>query len=125
MKYVINEKMWIRGNKDDKGSYLLRTSDQKMCCLGFVALQNKLSKENIADKFWPSATYLSHKLADLTIKNKWPRWFVYNLRNTKDCEKLMSVNDNPAISDFERKKQIRAIFKKHGDTIVFSKGDSK
>lgn len=48
MKVVIDRKRWLRG-EGSSTSKLLRSSDGKMCCLGFVCIQAGASETDIMD----------------------------------------------------------------------------
>ena len=63
MKLIIDRAKWLRGEGADK-SYLVRDSDQKMCCLGFYgcslgidpsAMNTERSPET---KFWDKDSWL-------------------------------------------------------------------
>ena len=55
MKLTISRKRWLRGLKmsQNGGSYLLRQTDKKMCCLGFLALACGAKENDIAGRRCP------------------------------------------------------------------------
>lgn len=50
IKLTIDRQTWIRG---DIRSALLRSKDNKMCCLGFLSLACGYTKEEIRDRVTP------------------------------------------------------------------------
>lgn len=120
MKYIVKESEWYRG-KGSESSYLLKDSGLK-CCLGFVGEQCDISKRKLRYNCEPYDTVMNNGFFSKITKDKWPKWF-FNIfdGSTNDVHELMYINDNKFMSDHERKKKIREIFKKHGDKIVFVK----
>lgn len=49
MRFILDRKLWLRGGGGWM-SRLLRSTDGKMCCLGQLALQCGLTREQIADR---------------------------------------------------------------------------
>ena len=107
MKYVVKESKWLRGSHDS----CLLNSEGKMCCLGFVGIQSGATKKDILEFTSPQTV--------VPIFNAWPDWLLTDLKNSKDCRNLMSINDNENLLDDERKIIIKEIFEKNGDEIVF------
>lgn len=65
MKLTIERDKWLRGEGSDE-SCLLRTTDQKMCCLGFLACKLGYSEQDIANLESPV------QVISETQKNLWP-----------------------------------------------------
>lgn len=102
--FTVDAKNWIRGekfNNDLDGSCLLN-SHGKMCCLGFFGEACGVDRENLKLYVLPQRRAKEHKA--------FPSW-IY--------ERFAAVNDNGNISDEERVKQLRELFKKKGVTVRF------
>lgn len=110
MKLVIDRTRWQRGNPAGSSS-LLNHKTGKMCCLGFYALAEGLTKYQIKDMSSPRAAVLigteytakdltitpekvpMHKL--LAVTNYYADKEVAMMDNTKHCDSMMMVNDVP------------------------------
>jgi hypothetical protein len=116
MKLVIKRSEWLRG-EGVKDSALLRTCDNKMCCLGFLAVSLDATKESIADKASPACVP--------TIK--WPEGFVkpypflkkHNQYTNSDCCELMEINDATDLPEEEREAELTKYFKRAGIEVEF------
>jgi len=113
-KLTIKRSEWLRGIGAPR-SYLVRTSDNKMCCLGFLGCQVGLSSEEMANHRSP---------ADLPTA-AWPDGFVepYSAGESQyvnlGCRPLMEINDNRILSEEERESQLTQEFKKFGIEVEF------
>lgn len=113
IKLTIDRQTWIRG---DIRSALLRSKDNKMCCLGFLSLACGYTKEEIRDRVTPF-TMLS--------KDKYPP-----LQIQEDCKVglkdlyltftsgLMRINDGNH-TETERESQLKELFAKMDIDVEF------
>lgn len=139
MKLVIDRSKWLRGEGSEK-SFLLRSTDGKMCCLGFFGLACGLTAERITDVDAPtdipveigvigvSARRESVEIG-ISARREWMRNVPeaealfdgerkYN--SSVICNQLMSTNDlNVSLSDAEREQKITALFAEMGVEVVF------
>ncbi len=100
MEFTVNRSSWLRG---EANSFLLRPSDNKMCCLGFLAKKYGYSDEEIFNK----DTFKS-----LSNIDKLPEEFFYGSGNLSFIiQKLMFENDKIDISDEDREKKLTEFFK--------------
>ena len=118
-KIIIDRKIWLHGEKDlPIGSWLHRSLDGKMCCIGIYLNQCKISKKDLSDM--SDATSLVEVGIKLPKQVEWlvrtdgyPSGSIYN-SNTKDAGHLMTVNDTTA-----NEKRIKRMFAKHDVEIKF------
>ncbi len=104
MRVEISREKWLRGEGHD-GSQLLRKSDKKMCCLGFVCLALGATREQIMDVGLPSRV----------SSVKLPQW----MRRSSDVLKAVSINDAIDMDDATRERHITEIFACHRLQAVF------
>ena len=107
MKLTIDRNTWLRGETDE--SKLLRSSDNKMCCLGFLALALNASKEEISDQSTPG-TACSVKWLDGMLKMG---------HESHISNDLMRVNDSPNLSASEREAKLSQLFSQLGVEVEF------
>lgn len=86
----IDRKKWLRSEED---SCLIRSSDGKMCCLGFYAVELGIPRKMLIDESSPSDVENDYK-----INNQDWQWLVNQVCDYKNCSnianKLMDTNDN-------------------------------
>lgn len=118
MKLTIDRNTWLRGT-GSANSYLLRKSDGRKCCLGFLACSLGASQDQIENIAAPNFT---------NYKLNWPHGLVTstqdyigvdNYPNNYIGNVLMLINDNDKISDLERETQLINIFKQIGIEVEF------
>ena len=102
LNVVVERSKWLRG---ELMSFLLRTSDGKMCCMGFAALACGSSKSEIAN-----VCVINH--GDLVDKR-----FI-------DCDRsffnnLYFSNDEPNLLDSEREQRLKKTGLKAGIDFTF------
>lgn len=114
MKLVIDRKRWIRG---EELSFLLRPTDERMCCLGFYGLACGVPKASLRVQANPrfAAGFSEVEQAGWLFKNG-P---LYGYSHSNDAIRLMKINDAEDIADTDRETQIAAIFAKHGVEVEF------
>lgn len=118
-KLIIDRTTWLRG-EGNKYSFLLRKSDQKMCCLGSYGIQLAgKSPVDLEGKMEPSQCATSKEWGELVVwRNR-----TQPLDSFPDvsgiCEKLMLTNDNHEISDSIREEQLKEHFKSIGVEAEF------
>lgn len=105
--YYVSRKKWLRGQANK--SVLLNDLGER-CCLGFVGQQCGMADEFLLDRLAPRADDFSD----------WPEWMMEDGHDRSGaCVDAMRLNDNPTLSNHERESKLRALFRKHGDRIVF------
>lgn len=135
MDLVIQRSKWLRGDDGKSDSSLLRSSDGKMCCLGFLSLACGLTKSQIKDKPAPSELF-----ASLDEVPEEMRWLLKNDNHGRDSDEgntLMSVNDTyngrannwiagqslagriKVEGDADRERIITETMAKHGIQVTF------
>ena len=104
-KFTIKRSEWLRG-KNPGGSYLLKPSDSKKCCLGFYILACGGKKCDIKALRGPYSYSVRQKtnVPDLTTKTG-------DFHSYGPTSELMGFNDTEHISDKEREKEITRLFK--------------
>lgn len=112
-KLVIDRSRWLRGEGGDY-SKLLRSGDNKMCCLGFYLRNLGYSDENIEDLCTPNSV-----LTATTVSWLLKDGGVYN--SDDSCE-LMKVNDTKAVTPQEREDRVKELFLKNGVEVTFVDG---
>lgn len=110
MKLVIDRSRWLRNvTQTDELSYLIRPSDNKMCCLGFYGCALGLNPNMMRG-------YVSPASQPLLV---WPDWLVEPFNeNSEDATQLMKINDTLA-----DEQQIIEIFARHGVEVTFTDGE--
>lgn len=108
-EFTIKRSKWLRG--EDGDSFLLRSTDGKMCCLGQIANQCRVAKAHLKDRGTPAqvGTSIAGKIKD----------FVMEGNNTPLSYDAMKINDDEEITDKVREKRLISLFKKHGITLTF------
>ena len=114
MKLIIDRTKWLRGEDD---SYLLRSRDNKMCCLGFYCLACGILEEDIIGKAEPVELINEEKFSHEKIKNLIILEYEEGVDledldcdNSNVCDQLMSSNDNRKITENEREEEIAGLF---------------
>lgn len=105
---VIDRRKWCRGV--DAGNSGLRLKDGKQCCLGFACRVLGVKAKDILLQPMPS-DLLIENLNGLTDQYK---------DDTVFSIKAAAINDNPAISDKEREKQLKSLAKENGFIFKFT-----
>lgn len=109
LKLVIKRSKWLRGEGGDC-SYLLRKSDKKMCCLGFLALACGYTRKNISGYAEPTCL----------VDNKFPLGLIDEKgRSTPKCNSLMDINDSETFTDSVRELELKILFKKINVRVQF------
>lgn len=105
-KFIIDRNTWLRGEYSEN-SYLLRSSDNKMCCLGQISSQCGISNEELRDRKNPSdLIYFG-----IDVSTKIP--FLISRDSERDSDltsRAMPINDTPLISDKEREEKLKDLF---------------
>lgn len=113
MKFVIDRKLWLRGEGDDR-SLLLRDRDGKMCCLGFYSLALGFDKEDIREYACPS---------EVDGEVNYPEWMYRDddLCDTMSSKtlSLMTINDSKFLDDESRERRITEIFASSSVEVEF------
>lgn len=125
MKLVISRKRWLRGEGEDE-SKLYRSSDRKMCCLGFYCRKLGLKVSEIKDITDPKALVLystPSRRKELLKQKIIPEWLLEN-DGGSDVEQAIYFNDLevsefPEKTEKSREKRIKNIFAQHGVEVEF------
>lgn len=118
--FTIERKSWLRG--EGSRSRLLRSSDNKMCCLGFYAMSCGLSEIDIRDE--STIGFVINN--DLSLLNKVSRDInilieIYDgdYYGTSVAIALVETNDNKKMKDCEREVEITKLFASVGVRVSF------
>lgn len=123
----IKRSKWIRGvsHVEKVYSYLLRSSDGKMCCLGFYLRSCGLSAEDIRGVSSPQQAN-GNTMNYPKDNPKIPKWLLGekptpgDYRNNSEAgKKLMDINDATSLGEIEREEEIKKRFAEHGVNITF------
>jgi len=123
-KLTIQRSKWLRGEGPGQ-SYLIRRTDQKMCCLGFFGLACGLNPERMTDVGSPIGIPLMLKETYSKVwSSKVPEAkFLFSAGgggHSESANDLMNVNDNNNLTESDREREITAIFAKNGIEVVFT-----
>jgi hypothetical protein len=121
MKLTIDRAKWLRG-EGFKESMLLRSYDDKMCCLGFYARACGVPKAAMIDIDTPYN--VKEALTTWTKAKKGARWLFASGRKfftiSNACQSLMKVNDDDEeYTEAEREARITMLFSEHGVEVEF------
>jgi hypothetical protein len=112
-RLTIDRQTWLRGEGFAK-SFLLRPSDGKMCCLGFLGRDVcGLSPEHLEGKKSPGFDF------DLTEEWTQVSSLITYAFESIDLIKLMTINDDSSRSDSQREVALTDIFAKHDIQVKF------
>lgn len=107
-KFVIDRRRWARGSKS-RG--LLYDSDSDTFdCMGQYAYICGISKLELMHRVMP------HQLLIVPYQM---RWLVLGETSSDAADRLAAINDHIFLDSEKREKEIRAVFKQHGITVVF------
>lgn len=98
---LIDRTKWLRGQ--DNGTLL--NDEGKMCCLGFLCHQLRISKKNLLNIGMPD---------ELSENFTLPEWLRVEGNSNSDVAFAARRNDSTTIEDVQREREIKKIFKKHG-----------
>jgi len=132
MKLIIDRVKWLRGEGDFE-SMLYRSTDGKMCCLGFLGEMCGVSKEEMTYKKRCRAISNSRKFnersrSELDVKNSenpWPGDLCFledgEYWDNGIVKELYGVNDASIqyISDSEREDKLTELFGRLGIEVEF------
>lgn len=105
IKFIIDRSKWLRGEGYYK-SFLLRETDNKMCCLGFACIASGFKEENIKGIKMPLSLIIT------------PDWY----KDSKEhaiARDASTINDNKYISDSKRESTLKPILKKLDFDVEF------
>lgn len=112
LNLIIDRTKWLRGEGGAK-SFLIRPSDRKMCCIGFLGLECNIPKESLF-----SVNRADDYFDDDEIKYKWPSW-LFNEEIKSDGNLVYLINDSMHITDQEREEQLIELFKRNDIELQF------
>lgn len=110
--FTVSRERWLRGEGPNE-SRLLRGRDNKMCCLGFLAIACGYTEMEIMNVGKP---------ADLALKfHKRPPELVTPAGETTPiCRFIMNENDSMGKEDDEREEYLKKMFKEINVEINFA-----
>lgn len=116
---VINRPNWLRG-EGAGDSFLLRESDNRMCCLGFYSRACGFSKDSLVGQRGPM------QLGTNIIPDQM-KWLYIGKGNSEHsgvANKAMTVNDGSQeyveLSEEERERKLTELFAEHGIKVTFT-----
>lgn len=120
MKVVVNRKTWLRGEGEDN-SGLYRSSDGKMCCLGFAGIVCGYNIDELDDNKTPIGVNDISKWPDnfFEIDEHQSPNYPHAKESSRFVNKAMAVNDDADFTDIEREAKLTQIFIDNGHEIVF------
>ena len=113
MKFTVKRSEWLRG-EGSGNSYLIRKSDGKKCCIGFVGQQCGISDKTLTGRQDIASFKKSETNNWLPEASLWPAWM-----KSGDIAAAYEANDDKNSSDRIREAELRGIFVAHGDEIEF------
>ena len=102
-KITIDRQRWLRGEGYEL-SRLLRSSDKKMCCFGFLCKQAGLEDKQILDKDTLHSVFMGPN--SFNNEEQWVR-------------NAYAINDSTTISDEQRELILTGMFKANGFELEF------
>lgn len=118
MKVTIDRSKWLRGEGAAK-SHLLRPTDGKMCCLGFLSLACGLTEDEIRGCDTPVDTRKYDKFPAELLRQTEYGWV-----DTLFSDRLMEINDREGYPEEEREAELTQLFKSIGIELEFTDGGS-
>jgi hypothetical protein len=105
VQVTVDRKKWLRG-EGDTYSFLLRETDQKMCCIGFLAKQIGASDEEILNCSTLNQVHTNEANA-------------YVDANGNDLAEAYRINDSDAYTDTNREELLVQLGKRMGVEFTF------
>jgi len=118
MKLVIDRQKWLRGEGTEK-SYLLRSEDGKMCCIGFYSLACGMNKNDIIEITAIDEAREKGRIVPEQMEWLAKRTSPTSVISTTDANYLMAINDDPDYTDSYREQRITKEFATHGVEVEF------
>lgn len=119
-KVIVKRSGWLRGAYD---SMLLRPTDQKMCCLGFVCVAGGIPPDEIACNATPQQINRSLlddlKIGGMVARLVYKRGASYPWLDTTFASDAIEINDKQAITDADREAQLIKLFGDNGIELTF------
>ncbi len=119
-KFVINRKIWLRGEGSAKSS-LFRDTDGKQCCLGIYLNACGVPK-NILEGCSTVKDFLNQTGKNITLTADQVQWMISDSssKSSNDVVKLYSENDYSIDNSEEnREKTIKELFAKNNIDVEF------
>ncbi len=106
-KFVVNRSRWLRGEGFER-SFLLRQSDSKMCCFGFLAMACGYTENEIKSVREPCSVKNTDLFPLLIHENE-----------NGEVDSLMDINDDADSTNEQREQELTELFKELNIEIVF------
>ena len=114
---TISRAKWLRGN-NSKVNYLWCNDRQAGCCLGHVIHQtSRCSWKKIEGLMQPEEFFQQDSI--LTNSDTYNDLTNPVISDNQFARDAMEINDNSLITEKEREKQLKNLFKKHKIKLVF------
>lgn len=113
MKFTIDRKTWYRG-QGHHGSQLLR-EDGMRCCIGQVGQQCQIPDEAMFQKASIHGWNFETGAKVIKVRGAWPKW----MKNEDQISECYLINDDTALDDAQREKDLIAQFASRGDELEF------
>ena len=115
MDLVIKRSEWLRGEKYN--SFLIRPSDNKKCCLGFLGLACKVPSKVMIGMSCPESLRYEKQ------RKKFPALYFREsnpiLLRSDIGDQIVTINDREDLSDSAREALLIELFKKIDVNVVF------
>lgn len=129
-EFSINRKRWYRGKGSLKSRLLVSLDNKKMCCLGFYEKSLGIPENKLHRIPGPEQLVVTHypEYTPKSIVKEPDSWLYepffygpedFEMRESKDCQELMTVNDGEDIAENYREERIKEIFEKNGVKVKF------
>lgn len=119
---TIPRSIWLHGEGSDN-SMLLRSRDNKQCCLGIFLAAAGVSRNELSCKVTPMALTATTKDRVATV---YP-WLIDSRYHSSDggpdlpdVNTLMNTNDNECMLEEQREHHITEAFAAYGITVTFT-----
>jgi hypothetical protein len=99
LEIIVERKTWLRGTGSG-ASALLRNTDKKRCCLGFVAQQSGVTDQNMCGMATPE---------NLPDFYRMPADLLTDGCNSNLCFELMQQNDDHSVTDEVRERRLNGL----------------
>ena len=124
---VIDRRKWLRNRGTEVYDSMLLDPKGKMCCLGFACLDMGMKRKDIKDITSPSViSCIREESEEVQEYRKSLGWLLrpgssFNSlpMDSRDCNRLMMVNDSPTTTDKMKEHKITRIFAKHSVKVKF------
>jgi hypothetical protein len=113
-KFTVRRSKWARGREG--GDAKLLNKQGNMCCLGFAACQiSRIPKKKLLNAGTPEEVFKGESF--LTDIERYDGEI--SICDNTLTETAIGINDSLTLTDEDREKQLKALFRKHGVIVKF------